>query len=134
MIRWLYLIKYPEGVSVEDGEKWYLETHTQEAKRMVAQGLVSYKTWKALPAPFGTTSRTKDQLNEWHRVTELVFRSWDDFRAAVVEAGYEYTPPSYGAKGFVYQTVFLAEAAEYDLLAEIPHVEDALTKMEYPAK
>jgi len=32
ILRWYRLIKYPDGVSVEDGEKWYLNVHSQEAK------------------------------------------------------------------------------------------------------
>jgi hypothetical protein len=121
MIRWIYLIKYPEGVPVEDGERWYLLTHTQEARRLTDYGLVGYRTWRALDAPFGTPSRTREQLNEWVRMTELVFESWEGFRAGVIDADIRYTPPSYGPKGFIYETIFLGpEEPEYDLLSEIP--------------
>jgi hypothetical protein len=122
VIRWMYLFKYPEGVSVEDGERWYLGTHTQEAKQMAAHGLIGYRTWKALKAPFGAGSRTQEQLNEWERVTELVFEDWDAFDAAMKNSGITYTAPSYGPKGFIYQTIFLGEEPEYDLLREVPDV------------
>jgi hypothetical protein len=120
MIRWIYLIKYPEGVPVEEGERWYLQTHTQEAKRMADFGLVSYKTWKALESPVGTASRSAEWLSQYKRVTELVFEDWAGFQAAVNDSGLVYSPPDYGPKGFEYQTVFLTEEPEYDLLNEIP--------------
>ena len=122
MIRWLYLFKYPDDVPVEEGERWYLGTHTQEAKQMAEHGLVGYRTWKAVEPPFDTPSKTREQLSEWKRVTELTFRDWDAFKAAVVDSGIEYTPPPYGPKGFVYHTIFLGEEHEYDLLAEVPDV------------
>lgn len=123
MIRWVYLIKYPEGVPVEDGERWYLGTHTQEAKQMAEHGLVSYKTWRALTAPMGTKSRPAEFLNQWVRVTELVFRDWDAYRASVIDAPIEYSGAPYGDKGFEYTTVFLgAEEPEYDLLKQVPQI------------
>lgn len=123
MIRWVYLIKYPEGVPVEEGERWYLGTHTQEAKQMADHGLVSYKTWKALTAPMGTKSRPAEFLNQWVRVTELVFRDWDAYKASVIDAPIEYTGAPYGEKAFEYTTVFLGEEEpEYDLLREVPEV------------
>ncbi len=32
-LRWVFVMRYPDGVALEDGEKWYLTVHTQEAKR-----------------------------------------------------------------------------------------------------
>jgi hypothetical protein len=121
MIRWLYVFNYPEGVPVSEGEKWYLGTHTQEAKRMADRGLVGYRTWKALQPP----EAIADQIREpaFTRFTELAFEDWDGFRSAVVESDIVYTPPSYGPKGFVYQTMFIDDQPEYDLLREVPRIE-----------
>ena len=118
-MRWLFLFKYPEGVSKEDGERWYLGAHTQEAKKMVANGLVSYKTWKAVPSPYETSGRLN--LNEWDRVTELGFEDFESFRRAT-ENGGPFTPPPYGPHGFIAHTIFLHEEEEFDLLNEIPDV------------
>lgn len=122
MIRWIYLIKYPEGVPVEEGERWYLGIHTQEAKRMADHGLVSYKTWKGVPAPLGTKSRSPEFLNQWVRVTELCFEDWDAYKAAVIDAPIEYTGAPYGDKAFEYTTIFLGAEPEYDLLAQVPEL------------
>jgi hypothetical protein len=120
MIRWLYLFKYPDGVPVEEGERWYLNTHSQEAKRMAETGLVSYKTWKAVEAPFGIGRRSREEVNEYKRVTELVFPDWDAFKASVIDSGIQYTPPTYGPHGFEAKTIFLPEEPEYDFLREVP--------------
>jgi hypothetical protein len=122
MIRWIYLIRYPEGVPVEEGERWYLGTHTQEAKKMAEYGLVGYKTWRHITAPLGTKSRTADELNTWVRVTELTFEDWDAYKAAVIDAPIEYTGAPYGPRPFEYTTVFLGDEPEYDLLREVPDV------------
>ena len=42
MIRCIFLLRYRDGVSVEEGDRWYLGTHTQEAKRI--KGLVRYSS------------------------------------------------------------------------------------------
>jgi hypothetical protein len=114
------MFKYPDGVPVAEGEKWYLETHTQEAKRMADYGLVGYRTWQGLEAPFGAGSRSREQLNEYKRVTELVFPDWDSFRKATTESGITYTTAPYGSKGFVYNTIFLPEQPQFDLLRDDP--------------
>ena len=43
MLRYVCLLGYPDGVPVEEGERWYLGTHTQEAKHL--RGLRRYVTW-----------------------------------------------------------------------------------------
>ena len=122
MIRWLYLIKYPEGVPVDQGERWYLGTHTQEAKEMAEHGLARYRTWKALEAPFGAGSKSRDELNTYKRMTELAFPDWDSFKAALIDNPREYTGASYG-RPFEYQTIFVGDEPEYDLLKDVPKVD-----------
>lgn len=122
MIRWLYVFNYPEGVPVADGERWYLGTHTQEAKRMAGRGLVGYRTWPALTPPDDVSSAIRPP--SFARCTELVFEDWDGFRSAVVDSDISYTPPAYGPKGFVYQTMFIEDEPQYDLLRDVPVVDD----------
>ena len=49
MVKFVWLFRYPEGVSVEEGDKWYLGVHAQQGK--VAPGLKKYLTWKVLDVP-----------------------------------------------------------------------------------
>lgn len=120
MIRWLYVFNYPDGVPVSEGESWYLGTHTQEAKRMADHGLVGYRTWNGVQPPPDIASQVREPA--FARFTELVFEDWNSFRSAVVESDISYTPPGYGPKGFVYQTMFINDEPEYDLLREVPRI------------
>jgi hypothetical protein len=43
--RWMMMIRYPEGVSLEEGERWYLEVHAQEAKTM--PGLLRFVSYRS---------------------------------------------------------------------------------------
>jgi len=83
IMRWYQVMKYPDGVSVEDGEKWYLDVHSQEAKEQ--PGLlryVSHRTIESCPFPA-----------PWHRVNELWYEDADAWRNAVIESPPDYTPP-----------------------------------------
>lgn len=126
MIRWVFLLRYPDGVDIKEGERWYLGTHTQEAKHM--KGLCRYVTWKAQPAPEAMPGRTIEQLKQWVRLTEVCFVDWDAWREAVIEKPLTFTPapwadPARVTKGtaasFIAETIFVGDAPEYDFLTEI---------------
>jgi len=98
VLRWLILLRYPEGVSKEEGEKWFLETHAPEVMRQ--QGLYRFfsfrvteqihlpGTWrKSAAPPPGTVAR------EWDRVVELWYDNFRDWKRAIVEAPVGYTAP-----------------------------------------
>ena len=83
IMRWYQAIKYPDGVSVEDGEKWYLEVHSQEAKEQ--PGLLRYVSHRTIDnCPFPTP---------WHRVNELWYEDVEAWREAVIGSPPKYTPP-----------------------------------------
>ncbi len=88
-LRWLCVLRYPDGVSPEDGEKWYLKVYSEEAKKQ--PGLlkyVSYRTIQLTPDP-----------KPWHRVSELWYDDFAAWRKAVVESPPKYTPPRWSKKG-----------------------------------
>ena len=49
ILRWVCVFKYPKGVSLEEGERWYLDTHAQEAKKQ--PGLLRYVSHRRLEHP-----------------------------------------------------------------------------------
>lgn len=117
LIRWLFILRYPEQVTTEQGEEWYLGTHTQEARLM--HGLRRYVSWKAEPVPpeFAPAVRQK-----WDRLTELAFDDWDAWQDGAVARMPAWTPPPYGDPGFFSETAFIREEHEYDFLREVPSV------------
>jgi len=72
-----------EGVSLNDGEKWYLDVHSKEACQQ--PGLLRYVSHRVLENPPIDTP--------WHRVEEMWYENFDAWRKAVIDSPPEYTPP-----------------------------------------
>ena len=117
IMRWYQAIKYPAGVSLEDGEKWFLETHSQEAKEQ--PGLLRYSshraidlTLKGLPGP-----------SQWLRVNEMWYENLDAWRTAI-ESTANYTPPPWGGEyPFVdMASSFIGYKPDVDYLKDHPFI------------
>jgi hypothetical protein len=92
-IRWVTAIRYSEKVSVEDGEKWFLNVHAKEAvKQPGLKRFVSYRVYdnQTFAAP-GVPSR-------WVRVNEYWYENFAAWRKAVIESPPKYTAPNWGGK------------------------------------
>ena len=110
IIRWVTAIDYPEGVTVQEGEKWFLEVHAKEALKQ--PGLLKFISYRCLdegamrlpgmgdsPSPGGEIpKRGKDEAHSWVRVNEYWYRDLDGWREAVIESPPEYTPPPWGGE------------------------------------
>lgn len=111
IIRWVQAIRYPDGVSVEEGEKWFLEVHAKEALKQ--PGLLKFISYKCIPK--GNMAEAFPELTEsddgsskempkmetpasWVRVVEYWYRDLDAWRTAVIESPPEYTSPSWGGE------------------------------------
>lgn len=113
ILRWYQVFKYPEGVSLEDGERWYLETHAQEM--MKQPGLLRYVSHRKLSnAPFPTP---------WHRVSELWY---EDFAAwcNALRIGQRCTPPRWGGSFPFVEMVstFVGYKPDVDFLKDNPTI------------
>jgi hypothetical protein len=106
IIRWLTAIKYPEGVSIEEGEKWFLEVHAREAKNQ--PGLLKFISYRSIP----------EANSQWVRVNEYWYKDFAAWRKAVIESPPKYTQPSWGGQyPFVIMTsTFLDVDPDYDFL------------------
>ncbi|MBK6864649.1 MAG: hypothetical protein IPG91_14460 [Ideonella sp.] len=80
-IRWLNAVKYPAGVSLEEGERWYLEVHAPEVCRQPGlKRFFSSKTVEPRTSPFV-------------RISELWYDSTNAWRNAVIDSPPPYTAP-----------------------------------------
>jgi hypothetical protein len=114
-VRWIFTMRYPDGVSLEEGEKWYLGVHTQEAKRM--PGLLRYVSYKAV--------KDSPIQSPWVRVTELWFKDYEAFHKAAFESGIKYTPPPWAKENQRWLEVvstFVGYDPEVDFLRDRPWV------------
>ena len=112
ILRWYCVFRYPEGVSLEDGERWYLDIHSQEAKEQ--PGLLRYVSHRAVEKPPFPTP--------WHRVSELWYENFDAWHRAVIDSPPRYTPPSWGKEyPFVDMvSVFVRYKPDVDFLKDNP--------------
>ncbi len=62
-----YCFFYAPGISLADGEDWYLGHHTREGKQL--PGMRRYRTWRTIRVPEEPGSPLKP--NRWVRLTEL---------------------------------------------------------------
>ena len=82
-VRWLNAIRYPEGVSVEEGEKWYLEVHAPEVCRQ--PGLKRFFSSKAV----------EPRTSPFVRISELWYDSVKVWKNAALDNPPAYTAPSW---------------------------------------
>jgi hypothetical protein len=120
MLRWIFLVRYPEGVPVEDGEAWYFDHHAREAKAMI--GLRRYRTWALEPATVPGAGRPLEALNRWVRMSELAFDDFAAWEHAIVHNLPSFTPapwadPEKGIPSYLSETIFVGDEP-VDLLAE----------------
>jgi hypothetical protein len=100
-LRWYMLFRYPEGVSREEGEEWFLNVHAPEvAKQPGLYRFFSYQVIQdapALPGVWRASDLPPADLTQvrWDRVTELWYETFSDWRRAVIEAPPAYTKPSW---------------------------------------
>ncbi len=96
-LRWFVMLRYPEGVSREQGEQWFLETHVKEVQRQTGiRRFFSYKTVDPghLPGTWSPSGAPPPGsfFPVWHRVCELWYESFDAWRDG---ANQKYTAPGW---------------------------------------
>jgi len=80
ILRWLIAFKYPQGVSVDEGEDWFLNVHSKEVIQQ--PGLTRYYS-----------HRTVESLFPWHRLSEQWYENFDGWRKSVIDSPPAYTEP-----------------------------------------
>jgi len=99
ILRWVTLIRYPENVSVEEGERWFLEVYAKEAVKQ--PGLLKFVSHKAVSFENVNVAGTGmpdglPAMKSWVRLCEYWYTDFDAWRKAVLESPPDYTVPSWG--------------------------------------
>jgi hypothetical protein len=84
ILRWFTVIKYPTGISKEEGEDWYLKVHSKEV--MKQPGLLRYFSYLTMDWQSPPT---------WHRVVEQWYADYNSWHNAVVKSPPQYTKPAW---------------------------------------
>jgi hypothetical protein len=90
VVRWMRVFRYPEGVSQEEGDKWYLSVYAEEAKKL--PGLIWYVSYKTVDF---RTPRPSGPYVKWHRVDEMWFPDMATWKKAALEGSVKFTAPSW---------------------------------------
>ena len=101
VLRWYVLLKYPDGVSREEGEDWFLNVHAKEVIKQ--SGLYRFFSYQVIKEPIslpGTWAPDKTPppdmiMSSWDRVCELWYETFDDWRQSVIKSPPKYTKPSW---------------------------------------
>ena len=121
ILRWITLIRYPDGVSVEEGEKWFLEVYAKEAVKQ--PGLLKFVSHKAVSFDNVEVPGTKmpagmPAMKKWVRLCEYWYTDFNAWRKAVLDSPPDYTaPPWRGSYPFVdMASTFIPYYSDVDFL------------------
>lgn len=88
MLRWIIAMRYPQGVSFEDGEDWYLNIHAKEVLQQ--SGLTRYFTSPCIPGP-----QRPGGPPPFHRLVEQWYLGFNSWHKSVIDSPPKYTPPKW---------------------------------------
>lgn len=102
ILRWLTVVAYPDGVSEEEGEKWFLEVYAKEAVKQ--PGLLKFVSYRVWEDPDGGGEDIPEEVTampgyrKWVRLCEYWYSDFSAWRKAILESPPEYTVPSWGGE------------------------------------
>jgi hypothetical protein len=107
-LRWVFFMRYPAGVSLEDGEAWFTKVHAPEMAK--APGVRRFVCAKSVD-PI-TTDKA------WVRMCEVWFDDYAGWKAMAITSPPKYTAPAWRKTfPFVdYASIFTAQKPDMDFL------------------
>ena len=117
VLRWYVFTKYPQGVSLQEGDDWFLNVHSKEVLKQ--SGLIGYFSAPAVQFP-GSPPGT------WARLSELWYEDFNGWKKSIIDSPPKYTKPSwakYDKYPFLepyvdFTSTFLTERPDIDYLKE----------------
>jgi hypothetical protein len=116
IIRWVTAFKYPEGVTKEEGDEWYIKVHAPEVCKQ--PGLKRFFSFRSVdPTPM---------VGPFVRVSEMWYENHSAWRNAILLNPPKYTKPSWAKHdkypflkpGTDFVSMFLLERPECDFLKD----------------
>lgn len=103
VLRWYCLTALPAGVAAVDADRWFLDVHAPELGRPGGpyRAFSSRAHVGSVPLPGewppNAAPPLGSVLHSWHRLTELWFETFDDWRAFIAQGATYLTPPPWAA-------------------------------------
>ena len=131
ILRWVTAFRYPDHITVEEGEDWYLNTHVPEV--MKQPGLTRFFSTKAYisnknPLPQGEDFKEHEELffKQWHRVSEMWYENNNGWVDSVINNPPQYTKPEWANQdtypflipGSEFISTFILEIPDHDFIKE----------------
>jgi len=117
MIRFVHIFNYAEGMSLGDGEEWYLGKHVPRVREL--PGVKKCVSWQAIEKYPG--SIYPEAFKRYVRRTDLYFETLAEGLKAVLGNTKLWTPSLEGEPGFrESECMFLDEEPQYDLMRDVP--------------
>lgn len=104
-LRWIAFLRYPDGVSLADGDAWFDTVHAKEIAAL--PGLKRFGLY-----------RTIGERAEYPRVMELWFDGYADWRAAFLSPATRFAAPPWGKvyPFFDMRSIFVGENPDVDFI------------------
>jgi len=117
MIRFVQIFNYAEGISLDDGEKWYLDTHVPKVRNLT--GVKKCISWQA--SEQHPRSRDPEMFKRYVRRTDLYFETLAEGLKIVQNNAILWAPSLESEPGFrESECMFLDEEPQYDFLRDVP--------------
>ncbi len=131
ILRWVTAFRYPDGVSIEEGEDWYLNVHAPEV--MKQPGLTRFFSTKAyvsnksiLPQAEDFSEHENLFYKKWHRVSELWYENNNGWVDSIIKNPPQYTKPKWATHdkypflipGSEFISTFILERPDHDYIKE----------------
>jgi hypothetical protein len=81
--RWLFFLKYPDGVSIDEGDTWFKDVFAPE---ICANPEVNRM--------FSSRQLDDPRINPFHRIVEVWFDDSEGWRTAIADKAGQYTKPA----------------------------------------
>ncbi len=133
ILRWLIAFRYPKGVSVEEGDDWYLNVHAKEA--MQQPGITRFFSYRVIAPPEvmdkvvpAFLHPRSEVSSDWHRVTEQWYENSNGWVESNFTSPPRYTAPPWATHGrypflepgLDFASTFILERPTDDWLKEVP--------------
>jgi len=133
ILRWVTVFRYPEGVSAEEGDDWYVSVHAPEVMRQ--PGLTRFFSYRVIPSPVAVRKGVSRFLHpqsqvssDWHRVCEQWYENSNGWVKSIIALPPAYTKPAWATydaypffePGVDFASTFILERPTDDWLRVLP--------------